>query len=115
MDTGRIPPRLVYAWVVGAVLVTAIGVVVYGVGQQAARSAVDDIPRAMLEQARGRLSAGVPPATAVEGPKVDLTNGDAPFVLVYDNEHTLVASSATIAGTTPNLPLDRPRRGDGSR
>jgi hypothetical protein len=94
----------VYTWVVGAVLLTAVGIVVYGVGQQAARRAVDDVPRAMVEQARDRLSAGVPPATAAGGPVVDLTDSDAPFVLVYDNEHSLVASSATIAGVAPNVP-----------
>ncbi len=104
MDTGRIPPRLVYAWVVGAVLLTAIGIVVYGVGQQAARRAVDDVPRAMLEQTRGRLSSGVTPSAAVGGPTVDLTNSDAPFVLVYDSDHALVASSATVAGAVPKLP-----------
>jgi hypothetical protein len=95
---------LVYAWVVGAVLLTAVGIVVYGVGQQAARRAVDDVPRAMLEQTRSRLSAGVTPATAVGGPTVDLTTSGAPFVLVYDSNHTLVASTATIAGAVPNLP-----------
>jgi hypothetical protein len=95
---------LVYAWVVGALLLTAVGVVVYGVGQQAARRAVDDVPRALLEQARDRLSAGVAPATAVGGPTVDLSTSGAPFLLVYDSGHHLVASTATIAGAVPNLP-----------
>jgi hypothetical protein len=85
-------------------LLTAVGIVVYGVGQQAARRAIDDVPRALLEQARDRLSAGVTPATAVGGPTVDPTTSGAPFVLVYDSDHTLVASTATIAGAVPNLP-----------
>ena len=68
----------------------------------------------MLEQARGRLSAGVTAATTVGEPTVDLTISDAPLVLVYDSDHNLMVSTATIAGPAPNCRPGGARRRGGS-
>lgn len=88
----------------GSALVAAVALLVYGVGQQAARRAIDDGPRALLQQTRAMLAAEVPPSVAAARPTVDLATSDAPFVIIYDAEHSVLSSSATISGSVPHLP-----------
>lgn len=74
------------------------------VGQQAARAAIDDGPRALVEQSRGLLASGVSAADVAAGPTVELTSGNPPFVIVYDDQHHVLASSAQQSGSVPDLP-----------
>lgn len=104
MDTGRLPPRLVHRWVAVVVLLSAAALVVYVVGQQMARRTVDDGPRALLDQTRGMLAAGASPAAITAGPVVDLDTSSAMFLIIYDADHVLLASSAALAGSSPQVP-----------
>lgn len=88
----------------GAVLLSVGAVVAYGVGQQAARTTIDDSPRAALEQSRVLLTAGAPPGAAAAGPAVGLAPGNPTFVIVYDGEHRVLASSAALSGSVPDVP-----------
>lgn len=73
-----------------------------------ARRTVDDGPKALLDQTVQRLAAGESPAAVTAGPVVDLATSGAAFVMIYagvsDGNHVLLASSAALAGSTPQVP-----------
>jgi hypothetical protein len=94
----------VVVWATLCVLITAAAAGCYLVGQQAARRGVDDAPRAMAARAAEQLSRGVAPSLVVGPSAVDLVADRSPFVIVYDQAYTILASGATVAAEPPNLP-----------
>lgn len=104
MEAAKAAPRLVSLLLAGSVVLTAGAGAVYGVGQQAVRRTVEDAPRALLTRTIQLLSAGESPEAVVPGPPSDLGSSSLPFAIVYDSRHTILASSAVLAGSTPPLP-----------
>lgn len=94
-----------WSWIGGVALVSIAAVLLYGVAQQAARRAADDVPRALVARSAAALASGQPAEAVAAGWTVDLTSGETPFVVVYDADHHPLAANATMAGS----PLDVPK------
>jgi hypothetical protein len=78
--------------------------VVAVVAQQGLRQGADDPQHQMAEDAVARLDAGVPPATVVEGPTIDLGGSLAPFLVIYDSAGNVVATDGRLDGVAPVPP-----------
>lgn len=113
MRSGRL--RLLGGWLVGSALLAFAALTVCLMGQQIGRRTIEDAPRAMLTQARELLGSGASPAAVTGSRVVDLGTDGAPFVIVYDDAHAILASSASLHGRAPDLPsgvLDEAARRD---
>jgi hypothetical protein len=99
------PRWLLVAWVVAAGLITAACVVVYAAAQQAGRIGADDVPRALAQRSAALLAAGRSPQAVAQGPAVDLATDASPFVTVYGTDHAVLASTATLDGAVPAVPV----------
>lgn len=85
---------------IGLLACLVIAVVV----QQDVRQGADDPQHQMAEDAVARLEAGVPPATLVDGPTVDLAASLAPFLAIYDSAGNVVATNGRLDGNAPVPP-----------
>ena len=97
-----------------AVVVTALAGLVYVSVQQDQRSLANDPQLQMAEDAAARLSNGAQPQDVVTGPAVDLASSLAPFITVVSPGNDVLASTATLNGTTPVPPagvIDAARTG----
>lgn len=74
-------------------------VLTYVVAQQVGRRAADDVPRAVVEQWFARLGQGDSTDGLAAAPTVDLTSQASPFTIVYDTNHRILASTATVHGS----------------
>lgn len=87
-----------------AVVATGLAGTVYAVAQQSLRLGANAPQVQLAEDAAHRLDAGTAP-TQVTGPEtVDVGSSLAPFVVVYDQTGTAVASSALLDGAMPTPP-----------
>jgi len=90
-------------WLAGLiVIVSIIYATVYLVAQQSLRMSANDPQIQMAEDA----AAGAPTSTAnlATTPKVDVAASLAPFLMVYDQNHQLVAGDVVLDGHSPVLP-----------
>jgi hypothetical protein len=98
-----------------AVLATLSCGLIYAEVQQDQRSGANDPQFQMAEDAAARLNAGASPASVIETTRtVDLAASLAPFTIVFDGGHTLLATDATLDGGQPAPPagvLDAARPG----
>jgi hypothetical protein len=90
-------------WAAGAILAAlAAGVVWFGAGL-ALRSGGNRQPLRLAAAAASRLASGSRPA-AVLPPMIDMASSPAPFVIVFDAQHHILASSGRLNGQLPVLP-----------
>ena len=101
---GRARSPLV-VWVVAAGLVTAACLVLYAAVQQAGRIGADDVPRALAQRSAELLATGRTPQAVAQGPAVDLATDASAFVTVYGADHGVLASTATLGGAVPTVPV----------
>ncbi len=97
------------------VLATLSCGLIYAEVQQDQRSGANDPQFQMAEDAAARLNAGASPASVIETTRtVDLAASLAPFTIVFDAGHTLLATDATLDAGQPAPPagvLDAARPG----
>ena len=96
--------RAIAIWLPIAAAVTGLAGMVYGVGQQNMRSSADDVPLALAWRTAAHLDGGTSPDAVLPADQVDLANSLEPFVLVFDTNGRLLASSATLHGNIPPYP-----------
>ncbi len=96
--------RALALWVPVAVAVTGLSAVVYGAVQQDLRQGANDPQIQMAEDAAARLNAGVAPNTVIPGDQVELSGSLSSYVMVFDAENRLIASSAQLNGQAPPFP-----------
>jgi len=96
--------RALALWVPVAVAVTGLSAVVYGAVQQDLRQGANDPQIQMAEDAAARLNAGVAPNTVVLSDQVELSGSLSSYVMVFDAENRLIASSAQLNGQAPPFP-----------
>lgn len=84
--------------------VTIALVAVYSAVQQDLRQTANDRPTEIAIAAQAALNSGAGPANVVPQTKVDLATTLSPFTLVYGRQHDLLASSALLHGSTPQIP-----------
>jgi hypothetical protein len=85
--------------------VTVLCGLIYAETQQQLRQAANDPQIELAEDAASKLAGGVSAASLLPTTTVDMATSVAPFVIVYDENDTVIASSATLDGTTPRLPV----------
>jgi hypothetical protein len=96
--------RAVSVWLPIAAGVSGLALIVYVAIQQDLRLTADDAPIALAHSTAARLDDGVLPADALPAERVDLTDSLEPFVLVFDTDGHLVASSATLNSNRVDYP-----------
>jgi hypothetical protein len=92
------------SWLPLACIITALCGLVYLVAQQALRQEANDPQIQMAEDAADILSAGGTVESLLPVGQIDMSRSIAPFVVVFDESGTPVASSALLHGEIPNLP-----------
>lgn len=101
-----------------AVLATALAGLVYVEVQQDLRGGANDPQYQLAEDAAARLDAGATPGSVVDAANpVDLGAGLGAFVIVFDSNHRVIATNATLDGGSPAPPravLDAARPGSPS-
>lgn len=101
-----------------AALATLACGLIYVEVQQGLRSGANDPQFQLAEDAAARLDAGAAPASVVEAShSVDPSSSLAPFLIVFDTNHTVLATHATLDGGSPVPPhgvLDAARPGSPS-
>lgn len=91
-------------WLPISAAVTVICGLVYVEAQGALRDAANDPQIQMAEDAASSLDGGSPAAALVSGTTVDMATSLAPFLIVYDAHHVVVASSGRLDGIAPIVP-----------
>jgi hypothetical protein len=85
-------------WIPLAALTVLLTGMVYVATQQTYRSGANDPQIQMATDAANALQRGASPQDLVTTNKVDIAESLAPYLAIYDNNHQLVAASATLHG-----------------
>lgn len=94
--------QLLYRLCAGLVI-TALYATVVGAAQAVLRSGANDPQVQLAEDVAARLGQGASAAT-LAGTAVDMAASLSPFVIVYDRQGQVLASSGQLNGQTPTLP-----------
>lgn len=97
--------RAIPYWLPIAAAITALSGLVYVVAQQTYRQSANDPQIQLAEDAAAQLEAGAQPQALVASNKVDMARSLAPFLIIYDDIGSPLASSVQLNGQTPPLPL----------
>lgn len=103
-DLRKLIVRAAALWVVIAVPVTILSALVYVAVQQNFRQNANDPQVQMAEDASVALAGGKDPGSVVPGPKVEMSQSLAPWLMVLDDRGEVLASSAVLDGQTPRIP-----------
>jgi len=96
--------RVATIWVPIAVAVTGVTALVYGAVQQDLRQGANDPQVQMAEDAAARLNGGAAPNAVVPSDQIELAGSLNSYVMVFDAERRLVASSAQLNDQAPPFP-----------
>lgn len=91
--------------IVLTMLVSALALMTYAVGQQVLRHAANDPQIEMASDAAAEIADGASPAAVVPTKQIDVARSLAPFLIVYDDVGQPIASSATLHGKVPRPPI----------
>jgi hypothetical protein len=95
--------RALVIWLPIAAATTGLAGIVYVTAQQTLRLGSDDLQVALARRTAARLDGGTAPASVLSE-QVDLATSLDPFVLVFDADGRLLASSVLLHGQLPNYP-----------
>lgn len=96
--------NILRVWLPFAVVITAFALLAYASVQQTYRQGANDPQIQMAEDTATALTGGQSVDTLIPSSKVEVDKSLAPFMIVYDTNGKVVASSATFDGQTPALP-----------
>lgn len=96
--------KLLFCWLILVCVVTFVCVACYGVEQQQNRQGVDEPLVQLAEDTSNALGNGAAAASLVQSNKIELSQSLAAFVMVFDSNQKLIASSAAMKGGEPVLP-----------
>jgi hypothetical protein len=91
-------------WIPLAIVIVGFAGLVYAAVQQNYRTSANDPQIQMAQDARAALQTGAAPTSLVATHPVDLASSLAPYLIIYDAQGQVVASSASLNGTTPAIP-----------
>ena len=91
-------------WLPLAVVIIAMGGLVYTEAQQAYRMNANDPQVQLAEDGAAALAQGTAPEVIAPPLKIDVASSLAPFVLVFDDSGKVLASSGLLNGQNPALP-----------
>lgn len=84
--------------------ITLLSTMLYMVGQQIERSFANDPQIQLAEDVSRAMMAGTTADEFISPEKIDISESLAPFIIIYDNNQKLVATSATINGKEADIP-----------
>jgi hypothetical protein len=90
-------------WLCAGLVITALYATVVGAVQAVLRGGANDPQVQLAEDAAARLGQGASAAT-LAGTAVDMAASLSPFVIVYDRQGQVLASSGQLNGRMPTLP-----------
>ena len=91
-------------WLPVAAATSVLAFTVYAGVQQSQRAAANDSQLQMARDAAAALHAGSPAVELVVHPTIDVTTSDAPWLVIYDPDGAIRASSGTFDGQPPQVP-----------
>ncbi len=91
-------------WLPLAVVIVAMGGLVYIEAQQAYRMNANDPQMQLAEDGAAALAQGTAPEVIAPPLKIDVASSLAPFVMVFDDAGKTLASSGLLNGQDPQLP-----------
>ena len=106
-------PALIYNALVLIALCTALSLGFLIIEQQSLRQSANDPQLGMATDLVARLNRGVAPAVAVPNDQTDMDASLSPFVIAFNEQGQVLASSAQLNGAVPTLPsgvLDHARK-----
>jgi hypothetical protein len=101
----RIFTHIFKIWLPLAVAVSALSVLTYAAAQQIVRQDLNDPQIQLAEDASQSLRAGTLPQAPASGPQVEMSTSLAPFLMTFDANGSLIASSGVLHGRAPQFPL----------
>lgn len=96
--------NFLFSWIPIGVAVTLMSVMVYGVAQQMLRLNANQTQIQLAEDAATDIVRGVAPQQVLPKQNVDMAASLAPFMIVYDDQGHILASSVELDGNVPALP-----------
>ena len=91
-------------WLPGVVVATILVGLVYAAAQQTLRQGANDPQIQLAEDTAAALAGGAAARSLVPPQTVDIGRSLAPFLIVFDRDGQVAASSAVLDGATPALP-----------
>jgi hypothetical protein len=101
MKTGK---SILIIWVVVTFLVTFTSLLVYVATQQVLRLGANEIPAELAAEISINLENSNSPKDAVPGEITDISKSPGTFVMVFDKDKNLIASSAVMGKDKPAYP-----------
>jgi hypothetical protein len=95
------PPK--GTWIAFALIATIVCATIWLGRGLSLRNGADREPERLAQAAQSRLAAGTEPPAVLPAP-VDMASSSAPFVMVFDRNGRLLASSGELNGQVPQLP-----------
>ena len=96
--------RLLPLWILLSGLVTVAAFAAFIVIQQQLRAAANHPQVEMAREAAGKLNAGANPHSVVNGAQVDIASSSDTYLIVFDSNGALLASSAQLEGIAVTPP-----------
>ncbi len=91
-------------WIPFALTITFFCMLVYGAVQHDIRIGANDPQIQMAQDASSSLSSGTTPSNLVPNQQIDISKSLASYIIVYDVQGRIVASSANLHGNPPVVP-----------
>jgi len=101
MKTGK---KVFVVWIIIMFLATFTCSLVYVVSQQTLRLGANDLPTTLAAETAIKLQNGQNASDAVPAEKVDASKSLNTFVMIYDKDKNLIASSGTMGASQPVYP-----------
>lgn len=96
--------KLVIYWIIIMFFITFTCSLTYLVTQQSLRLGANEQPAQLAADTAIKLQKGKSPESIVQGDKIDLSKSLDTFVMIYDKNRNLQASSGTLNGSNPSYP-----------
>jgi hypothetical protein len=90
-------------WVTGVLLISVAACLAWLGYGLSLRNGADRQPLRLAAASVGQLASGSPPGSVLP-PAINMASSPAPFVIVFDAQHHVLASSGHLNGHTPGLP-----------
>lgn len=91
-------------WLPFAVVITLLSLFIYIVAQQVIRLSANNPQAQIANDAAIALSSGAIPNTIVGTEKIEISKKLGTFIMVYNDNNKILASSAVLDGQAPNYP-----------
>ena len=94
----------IFSWLPIGIAVTLLSFLVYGVVQQTIRLSANSPQIQLAEDAAVNIVRGASPQAVIPKDNVDMAASLSPYMIVYDDQGNILASSVELDGKVPVLP-----------